>query len=139
MDHTERKDLATQALSFTLAGNRTAALPLLDRIAVDSGPVQTYVVCCAFATAGAHAIRQLLAAEGLNPGGLVGVKPPADDDPDRLFARRFIVAFTNRDYEMAKALFMAAYTAPGNQFQQSLTALLDEAADIHTAVCQAPE
>jgi hypothetical protein len=37
---------------------------------------------------------------------------------------------------MAKALFMAAHQAPGDQCEQSIAALLIEAADMHADICK---
>jgi len=139
MDHVERRHLTKQAFTHALAGRPDEAAAAIKSITADSSAVQLFAVCCAFATAAAHALRRKLTARGATPNQPVYLTPGPDTaaaNPARTFARRFIVAYTNRDHEMAKALFMAAHQAPGNQCEQSIAALLTEAADLHAGICK---
>ncbi|WP_128378507.1 hypothetical protein [Streptomyces cavernae] len=137
MDNTERRALTMSAISLVLSGDVDQAAVTLDRIIATSCPAQMYTVCCAFATVGAHALRTKFADRG--PNNFLYIKPPGPgtaDSPARMFARRFITTFANRDHAMTKALFAVAHEAPGDQFQRSVAALLNEAAHMHMDVCE---
>lgn len=136
MDFHERNTLASRAYAAALRGDDDKAADALERIHAHSSPVQMFSACCAFASDGAAALRKMQADAGLPPGP-VHAKPQPDntDTPARRCARWFIVAFTNHDPAMLKAVFMAALTATGDGFEQFLAAVLLEAADMHRAVC----
>jgi hypothetical protein len=146
MDHDERVNLTAHAFARTLAGNTFEAAETVDRILSHSDFHQMFAVCCAWASAGAHALRVKYPARGLGPNGFMHLAPdlgcnvdPQADGPFRIFARRFIVAFTNRDHSMQRDLFTVAHESAGDQFARSVAALLAEAADMHTEICKAHE
>jgi hypothetical protein len=142
MDHIERRNLAETAFRHALANDLGDAAIVVDRIASNSTPIQMYAVCCAFASAGADALRRQYSARDQAPVDFMYINPEPDNtaaSPARAFARRFIVAFANRDNDMAKALFLVALEAPGDGFEHSVAALLTEAASMHAEVCKAHE
>jgi hypothetical protein len=139
MKHAERRELTACAFDHAVRDKLREASDVLDRLFADSNMIQMFGVCCMFAGIGADAVRRQYAAREVGPVDFMYLVPEPDDtktSPTRAFARRFIVAFTNRDHDMAKALFLVAYQAAGDQFERSVAALLIEAADLHADVCK---
>ncbi|MFJ2675085.1 hypothetical protein [Streptomyces sp. NPDC087525] len=132
MDHAEASKLIFTALTHAVAGDSDAAATSLESLGTQSDNNQMYGVCCAIAEAGKHVLPRLfgeqpadsmVVLQELEPGAALA-------DPHRAFALRFLTAYANNDQPMTLALFDTALAAGGEQYVESVCALLAEVAGL---------
>lgn len=132
MDSKAVSELVLDALAFAVAGDSERAADALDSLGTASTNNQMYGVCCAIAEAGRHMLQRVLGKQP--PGSMFALEElepgTAERDPHRAFALRFLTAYANGDRDMTLALFDAALEAGGDDYVESVCALLAEVAGI---------
>jgi hypothetical protein len=136
MDTDEASTLVFEALAYAVAGDAEHAAHNLTTLGENSDDNRMYGVCCAIASAGKHMLQKIYgdqaarpergdmwAMEQLEPGAL-------DRDPPKAFAARFLIAYCNDDEATTLALFQAALHSGGDQYVDSVCALLADVAGI---------
>lgn len=119
--------LVWEALGAAVSGDGKGAANALYRIGTSTDSHGVYGACCAFAEAGKQILHQLYGSDipaeahwgiaELEPGGLTANAP-------RTFALRFLAAYANDDKPTCLALFNAAINASGDDYVDSVSALL---------------
>ncbi|WP_327435691.1 hypothetical protein OG279_09495 [Streptomyces sp. NBC_01201] len=134
MDHTAASNLIFDALAHAVAGNSEKAADALSDLGQNSDNSQMYGVCCAIAGAGEHVLRRIYGDQAPTDGTgmfvLEGLEPGAVVDPPELFALRFLTAYANNDPDTCMALFSAALQSDGDQYVDSVCALLAHVAGL---------
>lgn len=135
MSHDNTVDLISTALAAAYAGDSEHAADALATLGQQSDNNRMYGVCCALAAAGEQMLRRLYGdlapVKGDGMFVLEGLKPdsPVVDAPE-LFALRFLTAYANGDTETCLALFDAALSSDGDQYVDSVCALLAHVAGL---------
>lgn len=119
--------LVWEALEHACTGNGRGAADALYRIGTSTDDHGVYGACCAFAEAGHQILCRIygdqIPAEAqwgiaeLEPGTLAA-------DAPKTFAVRFLVAYANGQRDTCLALFNAAVNASGEDYVDSVSALL---------------
>ena len=136
MDHTAASNLIFDALAHAVAGNSEKAADALTDLGRNSDDHQMYGVCCAIAGAGEHMLRRLYGDQAPAPGSdgmfVLGELVPGAlaADPPEAFALRFLTAYANGDTDTCMALFNAALQSDGDQYVDSVCALLAHVAGL---------
>jgi hypothetical protein len=142
MDSRTASQLIHDALAYAVAGDAEGAATRLEQLGTQSDNDQMYGVCCAIAEAGKQMIRRLF-GDAMNEHSLVvlqEIEPGAGDrDPARAFAMRFLAAYANDDRDMTLALFDTALKAGGEQYVDSVCALLSEVAGLCRSALDDPK
>ncbi|MFE7360693.1 MULTISPECIES: hypothetical protein [Streptomyces] len=137
MDQKETGDLVFEALAQAVAGNTSEAATALMTLGQASDNNRMYGVCCAIASAGAHALGLVYGDRAPKPGTsdmyvLQELVPGATDaDPPKAFAVRFLTAYANGDTGTCMALYNAALRSSDEEFVDSVCALLADVAGIY--------
>lgn len=136
MDQKQTGDLVFEALAQAVAGNASEAATALMTIGQESDNNVMYGVCCAIASAGTHALGLVYGDQAPTPETgmyvLQELKPGAmKADPPKAFAVRFLTAYANGDTATCMALFSAALHSDGDQYVDSVCALLADVAGIY--------
>lgn len=126
-------EMVMATIGYAVAGDVGRTASALQELGENSDNNQMYGVCCAIAAAGAHVLRLLhgnVLAEGdfwalseVTPGSL-------DSNPAGMFARRFLVAYSNGDTATCMALFNATLAAGEEHHVTSVIALLGHVASL---------
>ncbi|MEU3620636.1 hypothetical protein ABZ725_51630 [Streptomyces sp. NPDC006872] len=130
MNTDDTANLVFEALAYAVAGQGDDAARHLITIGSQSDDNRMYGVCCAIAAAGEHMLCQLYGERAPRPEHgdmwvLKQLQPGAmDSDPPKAFAARFLVAYCNKDNQTTLALFAAALASEGDQYVDSVCALL---------------
>ncbi|MFE3049558.1 hypothetical protein ACFXIY_21200 [Streptomyces albidoflavus] len=132
MNTDQTAEAVFEMLVHAVAGNTEQASRLLESIGTQSDDHRMYGVCCALAGAGKQMLYKIFgdqppehmwALEELSPGTLAA-------DPAGGFAVRFLIANANGDRDTRRALFQAALHADGDQYVDSVCALLAQVASL---------
>jgi hypothetical protein len=123
--------LIKDAIGYAVAGDADRAADALQRLGENSDNNRMYGVCCALAAAGSAAMKKLY---GPADGHIFWLESltdkPVEDDPAEAFAARFLVAYANGDTDTCLALYGAALRASGEEYVESVCALLSNVAGI---------
>lgn len=136
MDNAHASELILHALACAVGKDTNGAATALDTLAKQSTDNQMYGVCCAIAAAGVHALKKIYGerAANLANGDMWALQElvpgSADADPPHAFAIRFLVAYANEDTATTLALYDVAAGASGEQYVDSVCALLSNVAGI---------
>lgn len=136
MDAEAASVLVFETLAHAVAGNSDQAATGLQTLGTQSDNHQMYGVCCALGETGKLMLNRLYGDRAPKPENgdlwvLEQIKPGAlADDPPKTFALRFLVAYANGDTDTAMALFNAALASEGDQYVDSVCALLADAAGL---------
>ncbi|MEU3203538.1 hypothetical protein ABZ702_06575 [Streptomyces cyaneofuscatus] len=136
MDQQQTGDLVFEALAHAVDGNAAEAATALMTIGQASNNSVMYGVCCAIASAGTRALGLIYGDQAPTPETgmyvLQELKPGAmEADPPKAFAVRFLTAYANGDKPTCMALFNAALHSDGDQYVDSVCALLADVAGIY--------
>ncbi|MEU0356540.1 hypothetical protein [Streptomyces cyaneofuscatus] len=137
MDQQQIGELVFEALAQSVAGNASEAATALMTIGQNADNSLMYGVCCAIASAGKRALGLIYGDRAPVPGTsdmyvLQELVPGAtEDDPPKAFAMRFLTAYANGDLVTCMALFDAALHSDGDQYVDSVCALLADVAGIY--------
>ncbi|WP_413102263.1 hypothetical protein [Streptomyces sp. Inha503] len=136
MDQEQAARLTYEAIAHAVAGEADQAATNLITLGQGSDDNQMYGVCCAIAEAGAHMLRKIYGdrAPKTPDEGMWAIQPlkpgAVDENPPKAFAVRFLIAYANGDQQTTLALFNAALHSDGNQYVDSVCALLADVAGI---------
>ncbi|MFF1958005.1 hypothetical protein ACFVWX_13565 [Streptomyces sp. NPDC058220] len=132
MDQAEASKLVFNALAHAVAGDSDAAATSLESLGTQSDNHQMYGVCCAIAEVGKRMMQRLFGEQPTDSMVVLQELKPgaAMADPHRAFALRFLTAYANDDRDMTLALFDTALAAGGEQYVESVCALLAEVAGL---------
>lgn len=136
MDHTAATELIWDALAAAVSGDSERAAGALESLGRNSDDHQMYGVCCAIAGAGEHVLRRIYGDQAPTPGTddmfVLGELVPGTlaADPPEAFALRFLTAYANGDTDTCMALFNAALQSDGDQYVDSVCALLAHVAGL---------
>ncbi|MFE9199961.1 hypothetical protein ACFYMH_28470 [Streptomyces albidoflavus] len=132
MNTDQTAEAVFEMLAHAVAGNTEQAAGLLESIGAQSDDHRMYGVCCALAEAGTQMLYKVFgeqppehmwALQELSPGALAA-------DPAKGFAVRFLIAYANGDRDTTLSLFQAALHADGDQYVDSVCALLAQVASL---------
>ncbi|WP_239934214.1 hypothetical protein [Streptomyces sp. CBG31] len=132
MNTDQTAEAVFEMLARSGAGHAEQASRLLVSIGTQSDDHRMYGVCCALAGAGTQMLYKVFgdqppehmwALKELSPGALAA-------DPAKGFAVRFLIANANGDRDTTLALFQAALHADGDQYVDSVCALLTQVASL---------
>lgn len=142
MDTEEATQLTFKALALAVADERDQVADVLDALGHGCTDNQMYGVCLGFANAGKQMLERLHGAR-IGPGGsMVALRElvpgAAELDPPQAFAVRFFAAASNGDDAMTLALFNAAVHVGGEQYVDSVCALLASVAGICRLALETP-
>ncbi|MEV6046057.1 hypothetical protein [Streptomyces xanthochromogenes] len=142
MDTEEAKRLAFKALAHAVADEPLEVADVLEVLGHGCTDNQMYGVCCGFANAGKQMLERLHGVRIGTGGAMVALRElvpgAAEQDPPQAFAVRFFAAASNGDDAMTLALFNAAVAAGGEQYVDSVCALLASVAGICRLALEAP-
>lgn len=136
MDTDEASTLVFEAIAYAVAGDAERAASNLTTLGENSDDNRMYGVCCAIASAGKHMLGLIYGDQAAQPERgdmwvLQQLEPGAlDRDPPKAFAARFLIAYCNDDEATTLALFQAALHSAGDQYVDSVCALLADVAGI---------
>ncbi|MFD5938308.1 hypothetical protein [Streptomyces griseus] len=137
MDQERTAELVLEAIAHAVDGNAAEAATTLTTIGQNADNNLMYGVCCAIASAGTHALSLIYGDQAPVPGTsdmyvLQELEPGAlEDDPPKAFAARFLTARANGDEATCMALYGAALSSDGDQYVESMCALLANVAGIY--------
>lgn len=134
-DMSELSQMAFDALAHAVAGDTDKTAEILTAIGEGSDFHQMYGVCCGFAEAGHHMLKQLYGDHAPKPGtddmwAIQPLIPGALDDPVKAFSVRFLIAHCNGDRDTTLALYDTAAQAAPEDFVASVCQLLTDIAGI---------
>ncbi|MEV8396322.1 hypothetical protein [Streptomyces niveus] len=136
MDTEAASTLLFETLAHAVAGNSEQAATGLQTLGSQSDDNQMYGVCFGLANVGTMMLNRIYGERAPKPENgdmwaLHQLKPGAfDADPPQAFASRFLVAHANGDTDTAMALFNAALASEGDQYVDSVCALLADVAGL---------
>lgn len=142
MDKEKAASLIFEALAYAVAGEADKAATNLITLGQNCDDNEMYGTCCAIAEAGAFMLRKLYgdAAPKTPEQGMWVLQPlvpnAVDQDPAKAFSLRFLIATANGDRPTTLALFNAALGSGGDQYVDSVSALLADVAGITRLVQQ---
>lgn len=136
MDPKKLSTLVMDALACAMSNNPAGATDALTEIDNSGDPFDMYAACCAFARVGKTALTKIYGERSADLSGgdmwtLHDLTPGAPNDPAETFANRFLVAHCNDDKDMAPALYRTALEAAGEQYVDSVCALLANVAGLY--------
>jgi hypothetical protein len=142
MDKEELLQLTMTAIGCALGGDAEGASSALVEIGQRGTHFDVYGACCAFAGVGKAALVKFYGknAADLSKGDMWAMQEivPGAASPAELFAMRFLIAYCNDDKEMAPALFRAALESEGDQYVESVCALLVSVAQLSRTALDQP-
>ncbi|WP_329168347.1 hypothetical protein OG709_30040 [Streptomyces sp. NBC_01267] len=135
MDREDIKEAAVSAIQYVLDGDHSSAMRIVRDLLDTGDPRAVYGACGAWAGSGEVALE---ATDGkraagdwtlfdIHPSGLAGTA-------EETFGLRFVTAYCNADWPTTAALFNAASSAGGKQFQRSVVAVLAVGAELNARV-----
>ncbi|QCX81099.1 hypothetical protein C9F11_37580 [Streptomyces sp. YIM 121038] len=136
MDSREASTLVFDAIAYGVAGDSERAADNLTKLGIQGDNRLMYAACCSIAEAGKLMLVRLNGGRVVSPEQgdmwvLEQLQPGAlDRDPAGAFAVRFLIAHANGDHSTTQALFAAAVRAHGEQYIDSVCALLADVVGI---------
>lgn len=132
MDRHQTVALIQEALASAMEGNADGAATALQALGENTTSNEMYGVCCAFATAGKHALELLYGKQAKNAQWVLEEIRPGSlgKDPAKTFSVRFLTAYASGDNETCLALYQAAVNATDEEYVDSVLALLADVASI---------
>jgi hypothetical protein len=126
MDRNRLSGLVMQATACAMENDLDGATNALTQIGTSGDPFDMYAACCGFAEVGKTALTRIYGKRAATPGNgmwaMQELKPGTD--PADTFANRFLIAYCNDDKDMAPVLFRTAVQSAGDQYVDSVCALL---------------
>ena len=136
MNTEETSQAIFEALAHGVAQDTEAAFSKLNAACETADGPRMYGICCALAETGAHMLRSIYgdqAPKSPEDGMFVlhELRPGTTrDDPEAMFAMRFLTAWANGDTDTTDALFTAATRASSEQYIGSVCALFADVVGI---------
>lgn len=134
MDTATASQLTFNALAHAVAGEGESAATALTTLGSQADDALMYGACCGLAETGKQMLKKIYGNQApKNDGDLWIIEqltPDAPADPAKMFALRFVIAWANGDTDTCLALFDAALNAGGDQYVDSVAALLKTVAGI---------
>ncbi|MFD6375404.1 hypothetical protein [Streptomyces sp. KR2] len=132
MNTDQTAEAVFEMLAHAVAGNTEQVGRLLESIGTQSDGDRMYGVCCALAEAGKQALYKVFGEQPPEHMWALGERSPGAlaADPAKGFAARFLIAYANDDRDTTLALFQAALHTDGDQYVDSVCALLAQVASL---------